>query len=56
MFKLKRDTNGEIMNHKAWLVVKGYVQKHDIDFEEVFAPVTRLETVRLLLELAAKNA
>ena len=55
VFKLKRDTNGDIIKHKARLVAKGYVQRHGIDYEEVFAPVTRLETVRLLLALAVKN-
>ena len=55
VYKLKRDTNGEILKYKARLVAKGYVQKYGVDFEEVFAPVTRLETVRLLLALAAKN-
>lgn len=55
VYKVKRDTNGEILKHKARLVAKGYVQRYGVDFEEVFAPVTRLETVRLLLALAAKN-
>lgn len=55
VFKVKKDMNGEIIKHKARLVAKGYVQKQGIDFEEVFAPVTRMETVRLLLALAAKN-
>ena len=55
VYKVKRDTNGVILKNKAHLVVKDYVQKYGINFKEVFAPVTRLETVRLLLSLAAKN-
>lgn len=55
VYKLKRDTNGQIIKYKARLVTKGYIQKQGIDFEEIFAPVTRLKTVRLLLALAARN-
>lgn len=55
VYKLKKNTEGDIVKYKARLVAKGYVQKQGVDFEEVFAPVTRLETVRLLLALAAKN-
>ena len=36
VFKIKKDTNGEIVKHKARLVAKGYVQKQGVDFEEVF--------------------
>lgn len=54
-FKLKKDADENVVKDKARLVVKGYVQQYDIDYEEVFAPVTRLEIVRLLLALAAKN-
>jgi hypothetical protein len=53
VFKVKKDANGVVTKHKARLVAKGYVQKFGIDFEEVFAPVARMETVRLLLALAA---
>src|SRR5205085_5834674 len=45
-------TSGTIVKHKARLVAKGYVQQPGIDFEEVFAPVAPLESVRLLLALA----
>lgn len=55
VFKLKRNSDGSINKHKARLVAKGYVQRHGIDFEEVFAPVARLETIRLLVNLAASN-
>ena len=41
------------MKHKARLVAKGYVQKQGVDFEEVFAPMARLESIRLLLAIAA---
>lgn len=55
VFKLKKNTDGKVVKHKARIVAKGYVQKYGVDYEEVFAPVTRMETVRLLLALAAKN-
>jgi hypothetical protein len=41
------------LSGKARLVTKGYVQRADIDYEEAFAPVARLESVRLLLAIAA---
>nr|GFB62628.1 ribonuclease H-like domain, reverse transcriptase, RNA-dependent DNA polymerase [Tanacetum cinerariifolium] len=41
----KKDADGKIIKHKARLVAKGYIQEHGIDFEEVFAPVARMETI-----------
>ncbi|GJR07848.1 ribonuclease H-like domain, reverse transcriptase, RNA-dependent DNA polymerase [Tanacetum coccineum] len=51
----KKDANGNIIKHKARLVAKGYIQEHGIDFEEVFAHVARMETIQLLLAIAANN-
>jgi hypothetical protein len=42
-----------VVKHKARLVAKGYVQRQGIDFEEFFAPVARVESVRLLIAMAA---
>nr|GEV08591.1 ribonuclease H-like domain, reverse transcriptase, RNA-dependent DNA polymerase [Tanacetum cinerariifolium] len=53
VYKAKRDAKGKIIIYKARLVVKGYVQEQGIDFDEVFAPVARIETVWLILTLAA---
>ena len=53
VYKVKRDELGAIVKHKVRLVARGFVQREGIDFEEVFAPVARMESVRLLLALAA---
>jgi hypothetical protein len=55
VYKLKKNSDGEVVKYKARLVAKGYVQKYGIDFEEVFAPVARLDTVRTVLAFAANN-
>jgi hypothetical protein len=44
-----------IVKHKARLVAKGTAQKAGIDYDEVYAPVARLDSVRLLLALAAQE-
>ena len=55
IFKLKRNADGSINKYKSRLVAKGYVQRHGVDFDEVFAPVARIETIRLLVNLAATH-
>jgi hypothetical protein len=55
VYKLKRNEAGEIVKHKARLVACGFVQQEVINFDEVFAPVARMESVRRLLALAAQE-
>jgi hypothetical protein len=55
VFKLKRDEVGAIIKHKACLVARGFLQREGIDFDDAFAPVERMESVRLLLALAAQE-
>ena len=53
IFKLKKNPQGEVIKHKAWLVVKGYSKRKGIDYEEVYAPVVRFETTGILIALVA---
>nr|GEU94478.1 retrovirus-related Pol polyprotein from transposon TNT 1-94 [Tanacetum cinerariifolium] len=53
IYKVKLDELGGILKNKARLVARGYRQKEGIDFEESFAPVARLEAIRIFLAYAA---
>ena len=53
VYKVKRDELGAIVKHKVRLVARGFVQREGIDFEKVFALVACIESVCLLLALAA---
>jgi hypothetical protein len=53
IFKTKKNAKGEIEKHKARLIAKGYKQQYGVDYEDVFALVVRMETVRLMISLAA---
>jgi hypothetical protein len=55
VFKLKRDETGAIVKHKARLVARDFVQREGIDFDDTFALVVRMESVRLLFALAAQE-
>ncbi|XP_021760548.1 uncharacterized protein LOC110725368 [Chenopodium quinoa] len=53
VFRNKLDEYGTIVRNKARLFVKGYNQQEGIDFEETFAPVARLEAIRILIAFAS---
>ncbi|KAK1569056.1 hypothetical protein Q3G72_032065 [Acer saccharum] len=52
IYRNKSNENGNIVRNKARLVAQGYSQIEGIDFEETFAPVARLESIRLLLSIS----
>ena len=53
VYKAKKNTKVEVKRYKTRLVVKGYSQRASIDYDEVFAPVARLETISLIISLVA---
>jgi len=55
IYKTKLKENGEVDKHKARLVAKGYVQQQGIDYNEVFAPVARMDTMRMIIVLQHKK-
>ncbi|KAE8703505.1 hypothetical protein F3Y22_tig00110469pilonHSYRG00245 [Hibiscus syriacus] len=53
VFKIKRNGDDQVERYRARLVVKGYAQTKGIDFNEIFSPVVRLTTVRVVLAMCA---
>jgi len=51
IFRLKKDMFGAITKYKARLVIRGFLQQAGIDYDEIFAPVVRMEALRVLLAL-----
>jgi len=49
------DVDGMVQRNKAMLVAKGYSQQQGVDYNETFALVARLDTIRTLITLAGQN-
>ncbi|GJR18166.1 ribonuclease H-like domain, reverse transcriptase, RNA-dependent DNA polymerase [Tanacetum coccineum] len=53
VYRNKKDERGIVVRNKASLVAQGYIQEEGIDYDEVFAPVVRIEAIRLFLAYAS---
>ena len=55
VFRNKQDQDGIVVRNKARLVAQGYTQIEGLDFGETYAPIARLEAIRILLAYACAH-
>ena len=53
IFKTKHDSKGNVERYKARLVAKGYTQKEGIDYKETFSPISKKDSLRIVMTLIA---
>lgn len=51
MYKIKHKADGSIERYKESLVAKGYAQTYGIDYEETFAPIAKMATIRTVIAM-----
>ena len=56
VFKHKYRADGSLARHKARWVVRGFSQRHDIDYDEMFSPVVKPPTIRVVLSIATSRS
>ena len=55
VFKIKKNTVGEIDKYKVWLVTRGFTQQYGVDYNEIYTPVAHLASLHLILAIAAHH-
>ena len=55
IYNTNQDVDGNVQKHKERMVARGFTQQPDIDFNETFATVARMDTIRTVLAIAAQN-